>query len=377
VRLLTVIEIGVVGAGAGGCAIARRLAEAGCRVELYEARAEVGGNCQDAYDEHGVLVHCFGPHYFRADDDDLIQWLSHFTQWVPGRYCVRARVGNTLIPLPISLATMTALKGQAFSPGRLEEYLAHHREEIAQPCNAEEQCLATVGRELYELLFAGYTEKQWGTSARDLDPSVTARLPLRFDWDERYVNETYQIMPKDGYTAMFRSMIDHPLIALHVQSAVDAQAVLDLRKWHDAVVFTGPIDALFDHRYGQLGYRSLRFEWQHYPDNFFQPCVQINYPDSATDYTRTVEAKHVTQQVVDGTTVCYEYPSQHGPPFYPILNEENLRLYDRYRQLAAAESRSEHPLLLLGRLAEFRYYNMDQVLLRATALSGQLLNELQ
>ena len=355
----------IIGAGAVGCVAARRPADAGCTVEVYEARGSVGGNCYDEIDDHGILCHRYGPHYFRTDDEELLNWLSQFTEWTPGRYYVRCRVGDRLVPLPISLATMAELKGRVFTEEAFREYLAEQEEDIAEPANAEEQCLATVGRELYECIFAGYTQKQWGVPARELDPSITARIPLRFNWDERYPRERFQVMPRDGYTAMFERMVDHAGIALKPGRACDAQSVREMAEEHDVTIFTGPIDQLFGYRHGPLEYRSLRFEWEHHAEAYAQPCVQINYPDLDREYTRTVEIKHVTGQTASGTTVCTEYPAAEGEPFYPLLTATNRDRYAQYAALAEEEAKRERPLRLAGRLAEFRYYNMDQAFLRA------------
>ncbi len=369
---MTERTIRIAGSGPAGASIARDLAEAGCHVEVFERRPHVGGHCYDEPDEHGVVVHRFGPHYFRTDDPELLAWLGRFTDWAPGRYYVRAKVGDKLVPMPVSLGTMTALKGTGFTETLFEEYLAAEREDIREPRNAEEQCLALMGRELYELLFKGYTEKQWGVAVTELAASVTARIPLRFNWDERYPREPFQAIPVPGYTAMFERMLDHPNISVTLNREVTADEVWGERGQYDATVFTGPVDALFDYRFGMLGYRSLRFEWVHHEAPFVQPCVQINYPNDY-DYTRSVEIKHVTGQECQGTTVAYEYPIAEGDPFYPLLIGENRERYARYEELARREREGAHPVILVGRLAEFRYFNMDQVFLRARGVAAELL----
>jgi UDP-galactopyranose mutase len=364
----------VIGAGPAGAATARLCADAGCDVRVFEKRPHVGGNCFDEKDRHGVRVHRYGPHYFRTSSTELLQWLSRFTEWVPGRYFVRARVGRNLVPMPVSLATMTALTGRPFTAGDFQAYLDEHRKPIAEPRNAEEQCLATVGSELYELLFRGYTLKQWGVDPRELAASVTARIPLRFNWDERYPQEDFQVMPRNGYSAQYENMLDHGNISVETGVSVSSEDVRSDQRSADATIYTGPIDHLFDDVYGPLGYRSLRFRWRHHKDRFVQPCVQINYPNDH-EYTRTVEIKHLTGDAPRGTTICYEYPMQSGEPFYPLLTEENNGRYERYRALAEAEQQSDRPLYLVGRLAEFKYFNMDHVLLRASELAGRILKE--
>ena len=362
----------IIGAGPAGASIARICAEAGCEVHVFERRRHVAGQCYDERDEHGILVHRFGPHYFRTSDEWLLKWLSRFTEWLPGRYYVRASVNGILAPMPVSLATMTALKGKPFTEEEFRAYLEEHRVNVPHPRNAEEQCLALVGRELYELLFKGYTEKQWGVHPRELAPSVTARIPLRFNWDERYPSETYQVMPKQGYTALYRNMLDHRNIHIQTDAFMDNKDIEAERKSSDATIYTGPIDKLFDYRYGPLGYRSLRFEWKHFAIPYMQPCVQINFPNDQA-YTRIVEIKHVTGQEAPDTTLCYEYPEAKGDPFYPLLTQENRDRYELYKVLADEESRREPPMYLVGRLAEFKYFNMDQVLLRAIKVAHEIL----
>ena len=364
--------IRIIGAGPAGASIARQCAEAGCEVHLFDKRPTIGGNCYDEHDEHGVLVHRYGPHYFRTKDEGLLAWLSRFTQWLPGQYYVRASAQGKLLPLPISLSTMTALKGEAFTEESFKNYLETQRHDIADPQNAEEQCLALVGSELYELLFKGYTEKQWGVKVTDLPASVTARIPLRFNHDERYPVEQYQVMPAEGYTAMFRSMLDHPNIHLTNDRHVPSDEVWRERGQFDATVYTGPIDELFDNRFGTLAYRSLRFEWKHTDAPYVQPCVQINFPVDQ-DYTRSVEIKHVTGQRCEGTTVSYEYPESEGDPFYPLLIGESRERYAQYAELAEKECSGDHPIHLVGRLAEFRYFNMDHVFERALKLADDIL----
>ncbi|MBU1055298.1 MAG: NAD(P)-binding protein [Proteobacteria bacterium] len=369
-------KILIIGAGPAGSTSARIFAEAGWTVDIFEKRHHIAGNCYDELDENGVLVHRYGPHYFRSNQIELLKWLGKFTDWIPGRYYVRAKVKNALIPVPISLATITALKGKAYSAEAFEKYLQHERISFSSPQNAEEQCLAQVGRELYETLFKGYTSKQWGVEPTKLSPDITARIPLRFDWDERYASEKYQVMPKDGYTAMFHKMLEHSNINVELNSLLCPSDIKRRREEYDYTFYSGPVDTFFDLKHGKLGYRSLRFEWHYYNESYVQPCVQINYPNDF-EYTRTVEAKHVTAQKCDGTTVSHEYPQAEGEPFYPLLTRENLERYAKYRILADKESNSDRPIIFLGRLAEFKYYNMDHVILWAMETANRILRHEQ
>lgn len=363
----------IIGAGPAGSTSARIFAEKGWMVHLYEKRNHIAGNCYDEYDDNGVLVHMYGPHYFRTNSLELLQWLSNFTDWIPGRYYVRASVNGKLVPLPISLATITMLKGKPYDEEKFHKYLDEQGVSIARPKNAEEQCLALVGQELYKSIFEGYTKKQWGLDPSELSPSITARIPLRFNWDERYVNEKYQVIPRDGYTEMFQRILDHANIIVKTNYPLSPSEVRKLRIKYNFVLYTGPIDSFFDFRFGELGYRSLKFEWNYLRDNYKQPCVQINYPNNYK-YTRTVEIKHVTGQNCEGTTICYEYPQSLGDPFYPILNEDNKKKYLKYKALADELINQNDPIYFLGRLAEFRYFNMDHVFIRSMKLANKILN---
>lgn len=367
------MRICIIGAGPSGLASGRSLAEGGHEVNIYERRKHIAGNCYDEYNNHNILVHKYGPHYFRTNSEKLIEWLSHFTEWHTGRYFVRTKVNDLLVPMPVSLSTMTTLKGEIFTEKKFRDYLQTHRVPIECPQNAEEQCLSKVGKELYELLFKGYTQKQWGVPPTDLDPSITARIPLRFDWDERYPNENFQVIPKNGYTAMFEKMGEHQNINIHLEAVITSKDIQVLRRKYDLLIYTGALDEFYDYQFGKLDYRSLEFRWEHFEQSFVQPCVQINYPNDY-DYTRTVEIKHVTGQEIHGTSICYEYPQSQGEPFYPILTKENQNRFARYFELSKTEAQESHPVYFIGRLAEFKYYNMDHVLLNGLKLAQRILN---
>lgn len=362
----------VIGSGVAGSTLARVLADAGWMVDLFEKRCHIAGNCYDEYDKNGVLVHKYGPHYFRSNNIYLLRWLSNFTDWIPGRYYVRAKVGKELIPLPISISTITALKGVIFSRNDFKQYIKKERVLVSKPRNAKEQCLNLVGNELYQAIFKGYTTKQWAVAPEQLDPSITARIPFRLNWDERYSSDKYQVMPKSGYSQMFRQMLKHSSINVTTNCYLSAAKIRKLRDDYDCTVYTGPIDDFFDFRYGNLEYRSLGFRWKYYKQKYIQPCVQINYPNDFK-YTRIVEAKHVTGQDYKGTTLCYEYPKLKGEPFYPLLTKKSLRRYSRYKDLANKESNRTRPIYFVGRLAEYRYLDMDCVFIRAIQLANKIL----
>jgi len=357
-------NIAVVGAGPSGLTAARILAEKGNKIKIFDKRTVIGGNCFDTFNSDGILIHPYGPHYFRTDSRKLLTWLSKFTNWRPANYFVKSEINNELVSIPINLNTMIQLSGNVFDKSDLKKYLETHRVKIKKIKNSEEECLSTIGRDLYEKIFKNYTQKQWGRSAAQLAPEITARLPLRFDFDERYPREYFQLIPKDGYTALFTNIAQHPNIRLELNCEIFAGNVPKLKQEFDLIIYTGPIDQYFDYKYGHLEYRSLHFEWKTYAQEYKQPCVQINYPNS-NDYIRSIEIKHVTGQRSSNTTVCFEYPTNQGEPLYPLLSAKNISKNIKYQKLAVKELKGKTPVYFIGRLAEFKYYNMDHVLLRA------------
>jgi UDP-galactopyranose mutase len=372
-------KILIVGAGPAGATAARVFAEHNFQVDLFDQRRHVAGNCFDEKDKHGQLLHVYGPHYFRTNSEELFQWLSQFTDWIPGDYFVRANVNGKDVPLPISLATLESLHGKKYSAAEFETYLNESRtikpDVVAK--NAEEQCLQLVGKELYEAIFKNYTIKQWGYHPRELRPEVTARIPLRFNHDERYPSESMQFMPKEGYTKMFQNILNHSNIGIHLNTLLSSEEIEEKSKNYQLTLYTGPIDTFFNYQFGKLEYRSLKFRWEHFANKpFYQSCVQMNYPNDH-EFTRTVEIKHVTKQVLPGTTVCFEYSSSEGEPFYPMPLNKQEQLYQRYKTLAEASAqRKNHPIYFLGRLAEYKYYNMDHIFLKSLNWSNEMTKKL-
>lgn len=354
---MTNYDILIVGAGPVGCVIAERCAtQLGWKVLLIDKRSHVAGNCYDRKHESGVMIHQYGPHYFRTNQKSLYDYLSQFTEWIPGNYIVTSNTRNEFFPFPINLDTLT----QFFKTAPLDEetakkLLEEKREKIEQPKNSEEFVLSRVGREMYEAFYLGYTLKQWDMHPRDLSPSVCGRIPVRFNHDNRYVDHQYQVTPKNGFTEMFQKMIDHPLIEIRLDT--DYQSIQE--KTH-VVVYTGPVDEYFNFRLGKLAWRSLEFDFQVKDQEYVQPNVQINYPNEH-DYTRTVEIKHVTKQEHPQTVISYEYPRAEGDPYYPIPTSENQELYLKYKELADRETEKNH-VYFCGRLAEYKYFNTDEVI---------------
>ena len=362
----------VVGAGFSGSVIAERLAtQLGQRVLIVDRRPHVAGNAYDELDSAGILVHRYGPHIFHTNADDIFNHLSKFTAWRDYEHRVLARVRDRLVPIPINRTTLNELYDLDLQgEGEVAEFLAERAEqaeEASAPRTSEDVVLRTVGRELYELFFRGYTRKQWGLDPSELDASVTARIPTRTNTDDRYFTDAHQAMPRDGYTAMFQRMLDHPRI--EVRTGTEH---LDVpRGLYRQLVYTGPVDEFFGRRYGPLPYRSLEFEFENLPVEQFQAVGTVNEPSQDVPYTRTTEFKHLTGQVAPSTTLVREYPRAEGDPYYPIPRPANAELYERYRALAA----TVQDTWFVGRLATYRYYNMDQCVGQALATFRKIAGE--
>jgi UDP-galactopyranose mutase len=355
----------VVGAGFAGATCARALADAGERVLVIERRAHVAGNAYDRIDEHGVLVHEYGPHIFHTNSERVFEWLSRFTQWLPYEHRVRAVVDGHGYPMPINRTTINALYGLDLDEAGVAEFLERVREPKASIKTSEDVVLNSVGRDLCEKFFRGYTRKQWGLDLSELSAGVAARIPTRTNDDDRYFTDRFQAMPADGYSAMFQRMLDHPLI--EVRTGVDHAAVR-AEIACTRTIFTGPIDAFYDHCFGKLPYRSIRFEHQHLADvSRYQEVGTVNYPLDH-DFTRITEFRHLTQQAHAGTSIVREFPCAEGDPYYPVPNPLNEAQYKRYEALADAQT----DVHFIGRLAQYRYYNMDQVVAAALALCARL-----
>lgn len=353
----------IVGAGYAGSVLAERLASGlGKRVLLVDRRGHIGGNAYDEKDASGVLMHRYGPHIFHTNSDDVANYLSQFTRWRPYEHRVLASVRDgLLVPMPINRTTLNALYGQDLkTDAEAEAFLLSRAEPVEKIRTSEDVVVSKVGRELYETFFRGYTRKQWAMDPSELDKSVTARVPTRTNTDDRYFTDKFQAMPADGYTRMFENMLDNPLIT--VETGVEFDDV-GAETAYDRLIYTGPVDEYFGHRYGPLPYRSLRFRHETLEQPWFQTVGTVNYPDEAVPYTRISEYKHMTGQVIPRTTITYEYPAAEGDPYYPVPRPENQALYKRYEALAL----DTPEVTFVGRLATYRYYNMDQVVGQALA----------
>jgi UDP-galactopyranose mutase len=352
----------IVGAGFAGSVLAERLAtQHDAHVLVIDKRPHVGGNAYDHLDESGVLIHQYGPHIFHTNSDEIVSHLSQFTEWRPYEHRVLAQVRGQLVPIPINRTTLNSLFGLDLkTEEEAAAYLASRAEPVGEIKTSEDVVISAVGRELYELFFQGYTRKQWGVDPSQLDKAVTARIPTRTNTDDRYFGDKHQIMPLHGYTAMFNRMLDHPNIDILLST--DYKDVMEeVEAGH--IIYTGPVDEYFGYRYGKLPYRSLRFEHKIVEQEQYQPVAVVNYPDPQTPYTRITEYKHLTGQRHRHSAITYEYPSAEGDPYYPIPRAENQALYKKYEALADANPN----VTFVGRLATYRYYNMDQVVGQALA----------
>jgi UDP-galactopyranose mutase len=363
---MTTFDYLIVGAGFAGSVHAERLAsQADKRVLIVERRNHIGGNAYDHYDDAGILIHKYGPHIFHTNASEVFAYLSQFTEWRAYQHRVLASIDGRLVPIPINLDTINQLYGLKLSSFELKQFF----ESVAEPREAirtsEDVVVSKVGRELYEKFFRNYTRKQWGVDPSELDASVTSRVPTRTNRDDRYFTDRYQAMPLHGYTRMFERMLAHPNIKIMLNT--DYREIEEIIPYRE-MVYTGPIDEFFCMRYGKLPYRSLdfKFETVHVPRH--QPAAVINFPNEYA-YTRVTEFKYLTGQEHAKTSLVYEYPQADGDPYYPVPRPENAELYKRYKALADATP----GVHFVGRLATYKYYNMDQVVAQALAVFERIM----
>ncbi len=348
----------IVGAGFAGSVIAERLAsQCGKKILIIDTRPHIGGNAYDHYDAAGILVHKYGPHIFHTNSREVFEYLSRFTEWRSYEHRVLASVDGQLVPIPINLDTVNRLYGLNLTSFQLEDFFAKVAEPKEYIRTSEDVVVSKVGRELYEKFFRNYTRKQWGIDPSELDKSVTARVPTRTNRDDRYFTDTYQAMPLHGYTRMFENLLSHPKIKIMLNTDYrEIQGVIPYRE----MIYTGPIDQFFDYRYGKLPYRSLEFKHETLNTLVHQTAPVVNYPNEHL-YTRVTEFKYLTGQEHNKTSIVYEYPRESGDPYYPVPRPENAELYKKYKELADATPGVD----FVGRLATYKYYNMDQVVAQA------------
>ncbi|WP_026879790.1 UDP-galactopyranose mutase [Hymenobacter norwichensis] len=355
----------IVGAGFAGSVLAERLAtRSNKKVLIVDKRNHIAGNAYDHYNEEGILVHKYGPHIFHTNSKDVFEYLSNFTDWRPYEHRVLASVDGQLVPMPINLDTINKLYGLSLNSFEVEQFLESLAEEVPVIKTSEDVVVSKVGRELYEKFFRNYTRKQWGLDPSELDKSVTSRVPTRTNRDSRYFTDNYQAMPLHGYTRMFEKMLDHPNIKVMLNT--DYHDIIDFIPFKE-MIFTGPVDEYFDFKYGKLPYRSLEFKHETLNQENYLEAPVVNYPNDNL-YTRITEFKALTGQKHAKTAIVYEYPKAEGDPYYPVPQPENAELYNQYKKLAD-NTPNVH---FVGRLATYRYYNMDQVVAQALTMYKKL-----
>jgi UDP-galactopyranose mutase len=355
----------IVGAGFAGSVLAERLANgSGKKVLICDKRSHIGGNAYDFYNNDGILIHKYGPHIFHTNSADVFDYLSRFTEWREYQHRVLANVDGMLVPIPINLDTINKLYGLNLSAHEVQDFFDKVREKREPVKTSEDVVINAVGKELYEKFFRNYTRKQWDLDPSELDASVTARVPTRTNRDDRYFTDTFQAMPKHGYTKMFEKMLDSPNIKIMLNC--DYREIVQEFPFRE-MIYTGPVDAFFEYCYGKLPYRSLEFKHETHDMEVFQLAPVVNYPNEQP-YTRITEFKYLTGQTHKKTGIVYEYPRAEGDPYYPIPRNENAELYLKYKTLADLET----DVHFVGRLATYKYYNMDQIVAQALTQYGKI-----
>src|SRR5947209_511556 len=355
----------IVGAGFAGSVIAERLATVlDKKVLICDKRPHIGGNAYDHYNEHGILVHRYGPHIFHTNSKEVFDHLSKFTEWRTYEHHVLASVDGQLVPMPINLDTINKLYGLSLTSQEVDKFFESVAEQRDQIRTSEDVVVSKVGRELYQRFFRTYPKKQWDLDPSELDAAVTARVPVRNNRDSRYFTDRYQAMPLHGYTHMFENMLDHPNIKIMLNTDYrEIEKEISFRE----MIYTGPIDEFFDYEYGKLPYRSLRFKHETHNKTQYQPEAVINYPNEHA-FTRITEFKYLTGQEHSKTSIVYEFPQSEGDPYYPVPRPENAEVYKKYKALADATP----DVYFVGRLATYKYYNMDQVTAQALTTFKQI-----
>lgn len=350
----------IVGAGFAGSVLAERIAsQLDKKVLIVEKRNHIAGHAYDQYDQYGILVHKYGPHIFHTDNKHVFDYLSRFTKWRRYEHRVLAKLYNKYYPFPINRTTINQLYKKNLSTAKeIEDFFRSVKKRITSINNSEEKIVSQIGEDLFVKFFKHYTKKQWGVEAKDLDPEVLGRIPIRTDTDDRYFVDKYQFMPVDGYIKLFEKMLQHKNIEVVLNT--DYKKIIDNLQF-DKMIYTGEIDYFFDYIFGRLTYRSIKFEFKHFHKEYYLPAAQVNYVDESEEFTRATEYKRITNIKSDGTTVSFEYPDNGSDPYYPVPTDFNAELCKKYKHYADKLK----TVIFCGRLAEYKYYNMDQVVAKA------------
>ena len=360
------MKILIVGAGLSGSVIAERFANIGYEVDIIEKRDHIGGNCYDYTDENGIKVSKYGAHLFHTNNEKVWDYVNKFTKWKRWEHTVVSSIDNTLVPVPPNITTVNKLFNQNIqNEEEMDEWLEKEVIKCDNPENSEDVALSRVGLSLYEKIFKVYTYKQWAKYPCELRPSVLERIPVRRNFDTRYFNDKYQALPIHGYTDMFENMLKHPNINYKLNTEFDKSKFTDKYKY---LFYTGPIDVYFDNL-PKLEYRSIKFVKENIKDcnGYYQPNSVVNFTGNDEEYTRIVEYKHFLNQKNNNTTIVKEYTCDEGEPYYPVPSKKNEDIYEEYKKLAENEEKKNN-VFFVGRLANYKYFNMDQAILNSLEL---------
>ncbi|MCP2025146.1 UDP-galactopyranose mutase [Flavobacterium sp. HSC-32F16] len=364
------VDILIIGAGISGSVLAERYASIGKKVLIIEKRNHIAGNCYDYVDDNNILVSKYGAHLFHTNDESVWKYVNQFSDWYPWEHKVIARVDDKTVPIPVNITTVNRLFGANInSEQQMISWLEENRTPIEKPANGEEAVLNRVGSVLYEKMFKHYTKKQWDKYPAELDASVLDRIPVRYNYDDRYFSDTYQALPQGGYTQLFENIVKHPNIEILLDT--DYFDVKEQYTGYEKLFYTGPVDRFFDFKHSlteKLEYRSINFVSETIDAAFFQENSVVNYPGTEVDFTRIIEYKHFGNQKSEKTTVVREYTVDEGEPYYPVPNPRNAEIYNKYKD----EAEKLLDVHFVGRLANYKYFNMDQAFKNALDLFDSL-----
>lgn len=363
-------DILIIGAGISGAVLAERYASIGKKVLILEKRPHIAGNCYDYIDENGILVSQYGAHLFHTKDEVVWKYVNRFAKWYKWEHKVLAKVDGKLVPVPVNITTVNELFGLKISTEeQMQTWLDENRIAIDSPENGKEAVLNKVGPELYEKMFRHYTKKQWDKFPEELDASVLDRIPVRKNFDDRYFSDKYQALPKGGYTKMFQKILAHPNIQVRLNT--DYFEVEEEVSGYEKLFYTGPIDRFFNFKHSledRLEYRSINFQKETVEQEYYQENSVVNYPGMEVDFTRIIEYKHFGDQKSAKTSIVREFTVDHGEPYYPVPNKKNREIYERYK----AEAEKLTDIYFVGRLANYKYFDMDQAFKNALDLFASL-----